>query len=135
MQQITRLVLLFLISIAVLITNASAANNAPDEVTYAQNSSHGPVIFDHDGHSDFVEEGCNNTACHGDLDEQTKIVLNKKTAHGKMCRTCHSHTNKLVGDFIAPVKCYECHMEDDNRGTPRLCKDGKNSNNCKSCHK
>jgi hypothetical protein len=26
-------------------------------------------------------------------------------------------------------------MEDDNRGTPRLCKDGKNSNNCKSCHK
>ncbi|MEA3465838.1 MAG: cytochrome c3 family protein [Thermodesulfobacteriota bacterium] len=134
MKQSARLTLLFLFSLTLFIATAGA-NEAPIEVTYAQNSSHGPVIFDHEGHSDFVANSCSNAACHADSDVQTKIVLNKKTAHGKMCRTCHSHFNKKAGEIVAPIKCYECHLEDQHRATPRLCQDGRKSDNCKKCHK
>ncbi|OEU70659.1 MAG: hypothetical protein BA874_07000 [Desulfuromonadales bacterium C00003068] len=125
-----RLLILLIILLSASVANA---NNGPDSVTYAQESSQGPVIFDHESHGDFVENGCNNIACHGASGVKTKIILNKKTAHGKMCRTCHSHTNKIEGDIVAPIKCLECHLKGNM--TPTLCLDGQQSSDCKKCHK
>jgi|GEM_PF-935154 len=124
-----------LVTIAVFLLSATiaTANTGPDSVTYAQESSKGPVIFDHESHADFVESSCDNAACHGSSDVRTKIILNKKTAHGKMCRTCHSHTNKIEGEVIAPIKCSECHLLGD--AAPKLCRDGRQSSDCKTCHK
>ena len=134
MKHHARLIMI-LFAILVLFAPAVGADNGPDVVTYAQESKTGPVTFEHEGHSDFVDNGCNNAACHGDSGEKTKIVLNKKTAHGKMCRTCHSHANKEAGDIIAPIKCYDCHLKNKNKVAPKLCQDGKTSNNCTKCHK
>lgn len=124
--------LLILLTIILSVSIASA-DNGPESVTYAQESSKGPVIFDHESHGDFVENSCSNVACHGASGIKTKIVLNKKTAHGKMCRTCHSHTNKIEGDNVAPIKCLECHLKGDV--IPKLCRDGRQSSDCKKCHK
>lgn len=124
---------LLILSITLLSVSIAGANSGPETVTYAQGSRKGPVIFDHESHGDFVENSCSNVACHGDVQVKTKIVLNKKTAHGKMCRTCHSHTNKIEGDAVAPIKCLECHLKGD--AVPKLCRDGQQSSNCKKCHK
>lgn len=129
---VTALFIIF--AFAGLLAPLSMADSGPTSVTYAQKSNKGPVVFDHEGHSEFVENSCSNGDCHGS-GEHTKIVLNKKTAHGKMCRTCHSHTNKLAADTVAPIKCYECHLKSKNTVAPRLCAPGRAAQPCGQCHK
>ncbi|WP_321533084.1 cytochrome c3 family protein [uncultured Desulfuromonas sp.] len=90
--------------IALLLVAVSASFSlASDVVTYAEGCKKGPVTFDHKSHSEFVENSCKNAACHGDA-TPAKIVVDKKTAHGKMCKICH----KTAG---GPTRCGECHVK------------------------
>jgi hypothetical protein len=86
-----------------LVAFTASFSLATDTVTYAEGSKKGAVTFDHKAHGEFVDGSCKNAACHGDA-TPAKIVVDKKTAHGKMCKVCH----KSAG---GPTKCAECHVK------------------------
>ena len=92
-----------LIIALILVAFSASVSLASDVVTYAEGCKKGTVTFDHKAHGDFVDNGCKNAACHGDA-TPSKIIVDKKTAHGKMCKICH----KTHG---GPVKCAECHVK------------------------
>lgn len=85
-----------------LVAFAATTALASDVVIYAKDCTKGSVTFDHKAHAEYAD-GCANAACHGE-GTPTKIIVDKKTAHGKMCKLCH----KQVG---GPVKCAECHKK------------------------
>jgi len=90
-----------LIVAIMLVAFAATAAFAADVVTYENKK--GTVTFDHKAHGEFVENSCKNAACHGDA-SPTKIVVDKKTAHGKMCKICHKKND-------GPTRCAECHVK------------------------
>lgn len=90
-----------LIVALMLVAFAATAALAADVVTYE--CKKGNVTFDHAKHSTSVENGCKNAACHGDA-TPAKIAIDKATAHGTMCKTCHKATN-------GPTTCDGCHVK------------------------
>ncbi len=92
-----------LIIALMLVAFAATTAMAVDVVTYAPDCKKGAVSFDHKMHSDKVVDGCKNAACHGDA-APGKIAIDKKTAHGKMCKTCHKSND-------GPTKCGGCHIK------------------------
>ncbi|MCD6526920.1 MAG: cytochrome c3 family protein [Desulfuromonas sp.] len=92
-----------LIVALMLVAFAASISFAADVVTYCPDAKKGAVTFDHKAHSEFVDGGCKNAACHGDA-APAKIAIDKKTAHGKMCKVCHKATN-------GPTKCGGCHIK------------------------
>lgn len=90
-----------LIVALMLVAFAAATSFAGDMVTYE--CKKGNVSFDHKMHSEKVVDGCKNAACHGDA-APAKIAVDKATAHGTLCKTCHK-TN------AGPTKCGGCHIK------------------------
>lgn len=87
----------------VLVAFAASAAFAADVVTYAEGCKKGAVTFDHKAHGEFVDNSCKNAACHGDA-APAKIAIDKKAAHGKMCKVCHKGND-------GPTKCAGCHIK------------------------
>lgn len=84
-----------------LVAFAASTTFAGDIVKYE--CKKGTVTFNHKMHGEKVVDSCKNAACHGAA-APAKIEVNKKTAHSKMCKTCHK-TN------AGPTKCKGCHVK------------------------
>lgn len=92
-----------LIVALMLVAFAATTTMAADVVIYGKDCKKGAVTFNHKMHGEKVVDSCKNAACHGDA-APTKIAVNKKTAHGKLCKVCHK---KNAG----PTKCGGCHIK------------------------
>ena len=85
-----------LIIAVMLVAFAFTLAYAADSVTYE--SKKGTVTFDHKAHSEKMD--C--ATCHEGT--PAKIAVDKKAAHGDVCKSCH----KKQG---GPTKCNDCHKK------------------------
>ena len=90
-----------LIVALMVVAFAASTAFAGDVITY--NCKKGAVHFNHKMHQEKVENSCKNAACHGDA-APAKIAVDKKLAHGTMCKVCHKHN-------AGPTKCSGCHKK------------------------
>ncbi len=90
-----------LIVALMLVAFAASTALAADVVTYE--CKKGNVTFNHAMHGTKVVDSCKNAACHGDA-APAKIAVDKKLAHGKMCKVCHKGN-------AGPTKCKGCHVK------------------------